>query len=215
MPRKPADYPDWVMKFKEKGTYINKVGDKYYLYAAHSERIKGTDKVRRVSDGYIGRITREDGLIKAGPKLKEPPILYEAGLSYAITALTPLILSGLQRSYRKNGSMVYCGSILTFIYGAASAPLFEHSYLCLAFSGISFPGRFTQAQQAGIERGTRMLNDVLTRVLGDDLVPFMRRFPDIRLVKAGGTFYLCGLDEETRALSEKYSIEWEDPLWQR
>ena len=42
MPRKQADYPDWVMKYKEKGTYINKVGDKYYLYAAHSERVKGT-----------------------------------------------------------------------------------------------------------------------------------------------------------------------------
>ena len=63
MPRKPADYPDWVMKYKKKGTYINKVGDKYYLYAAHSERVKGTDKVRRVSDGYLGRITEKDGLI--------------------------------------------------------------------------------------------------------------------------------------------------------
>jgi len=49
-------YPDWVMKHKEKGTYINKVGDKYYLYKVHSERIKGTGKVRRVSDGYLGNI---------------------------------------------------------------------------------------------------------------------------------------------------------------
>ncbi|MBO6215432.1 MAG: hypothetical protein J6N76_07840, partial [Lachnospiraceae bacterium] len=65
MPRKPADYPEWVMKYKKKGTYINKVGDKYYLYAAHSERIKGTNKVRRVSDGYLGRITEKDGLIPA------------------------------------------------------------------------------------------------------------------------------------------------------
>ncbi len=54
------------MKFKKKGTYINKVGDKYYLYAAHSERVKGTNKVKRVSDGYLGRITETDGLIPAG-----------------------------------------------------------------------------------------------------------------------------------------------------
>lgn len=32
-------YPDWVLKHKKPGTYINKVGDKYYLYAAHSERV--------------------------------------------------------------------------------------------------------------------------------------------------------------------------------
>ena len=50
-----ADYPDWVLKHKKPGTYINVVKGKYYLYAAHSERIKGTDKVRRVSDGYLGR----------------------------------------------------------------------------------------------------------------------------------------------------------------
>ena len=31
-----ADYPDWVLTRKKKGTYITKVGDKYYLYAAHS-----------------------------------------------------------------------------------------------------------------------------------------------------------------------------------
>lgn len=48
MPRKTAEYPDWVMKYKKKGTYINKNGDMYYLYAAHSERIKGTNKVKKM-----------------------------------------------------------------------------------------------------------------------------------------------------------------------
>ena len=32
-----ADYPDWVLKLKVKGTYVNCVKGKYYLYAAHSE----------------------------------------------------------------------------------------------------------------------------------------------------------------------------------
>ena len=30
-----ADYPDWVLAHKKKGTYVNRVGDRYYLYAAH------------------------------------------------------------------------------------------------------------------------------------------------------------------------------------
>lgn len=68
-----GNYPDWVMAHKKKGTYVNKVGNKYYLYAAHSERIKGTDKVRRVCDGYLGRITKEDGFIPANNRLKHEP----------------------------------------------------------------------------------------------------------------------------------------------
>ena len=65
-----ANYPDWVLKHKRKGTYINRVKDKYYLYAAHSEREPGTGKVKRVCDGYIGRITEKDGLILSKPKIK-------------------------------------------------------------------------------------------------------------------------------------------------
>ena len=116
MPRKPADYPDWVMKYKKKGTYINKVGDKYYLYAAHSERIKGTDKVRRVSDGYLGRITEKDGFIPAKKILRSAPVSFELGLSFFIISQTTDILNGLKKSYRRNGELIYCCSILSFIY---------------------------------------------------------------------------------------------------
>ena len=48
MPKK-VEYPEWVMTHKKKGTYINRVGDKYYLYAAHSERIKGTGCIFRLN----------------------------------------------------------------------------------------------------------------------------------------------------------------------
>lgn len=48
-----ADYPYRVLKHKVKGTYVNCVKGKYYLYAAHSERIKGTDKVKRICMGTL------------------------------------------------------------------------------------------------------------------------------------------------------------------
>ena len=68
---KMATCPEWVLKSKEKGTYINVQNGKYYLYAAHLERIHGTNKVRRVSDGYLGWITEEDGFILAKRKLSD------------------------------------------------------------------------------------------------------------------------------------------------
>ena len=71
------NYPEWVLKHKKKGTYINVANGKYYLYAAHSERVPGTSKVRRVCDGYLGRITEKEGLIPPRDKVKGEIIVYE------------------------------------------------------------------------------------------------------------------------------------------
>jgi len=215
MPRKKTDYPDWVMKYKEKGTYINKVGDKYYLYAAHSERIKGTNKVRRVSDGYIGRITEKDGLIRSGSSFKSPPVIYEAGMSFAIVSVTEKLLEGFNKSFRKNGALVYCCSIIVYIYGSVSKSLFEHSCLSLIFNDITYPDKLSAAQNGGIDRGVRMLNDILPKKFGDDFTFISRRFPDIRLVKVGKHLYLCGLDEASEKISKKYGINWEEGSWQK
>lgn len=40
-----ANYPDWVMKYKSKGVYVNKVGNTYYLYRAHCVYDKTTKKI--------------------------------------------------------------------------------------------------------------------------------------------------------------------------
>jgi len=98
-----ANYPDWVLAHKKKGTYINKVGDRYYLYAAHSERVPGTKKVRRVCDGYLGRITQDQGLI---PPRDRPGTVFcsvEYGLSSLILSLCGNIHSGFRRTFVVNG----------------------------------------------------------------------------------------------------------------
>ncbi|NCC65923.1 MAG: hypothetical protein EOM15_14870, partial [Spirochaetia bacterium] len=64
-------YPPWVMEHKRKGMYVNKINESTYrIYRGHSERIKGTNKVRRVVDEYIGTITEKEGLIPTKPKIK-------------------------------------------------------------------------------------------------------------------------------------------------
>lgn len=210
-----ANYPDWVMAHKKKGTYINKVGDRYYLYAAHSERIKGTDKVRRVSDGYIGRITKEEGLILADKKLKKEPLVFEVGLSYTILSSSSLILQGLRRSFPKYGDVVFSCSVMSYIYGEYSRELFEHSYLHIAFPDISFPDSFTKAQLTGIERGVRMLEEHLARIFGDDIARIRSLFPDVRLLKVNDRYYLSKIPETVALLSDKYDIGWRNSLWQK
>lgn len=210
-----ADYPDWVLAHKKKGTYINKVGDKYYLYAAHSERTKGSGKVKRVCDGYLGRITEEDGFIPAKSKLKSVPEVFEIGLSYTVVSASGQIHLGLRRSFPKYGDVVYSCSVLSYIYGEYSKELFGHSYLCLLFLAVSFPDGFTKAQLTGIERGRRMLEEHLGKVFGEDISRIRSLFPDVRLLRINGQYYLSKLPEEVALLSEKYSIDWRNPLWQR
>lgn len=210
-----ADYPDWVLAHKKKGTYINKVGDKYYLYAAHSERVKGSGKVKRVCDGYLGRITEEDGFIPAKSKLKNLPEVFEIGLSYTVVSASGQIHLGLRRSFPKYGDVVYSCSVLSYIYGEYSKELFEHSYLCILFPDISFPDSFTKAQFTGIGRGRRMLEEHLGKVFGEDILRIRSLFPDVRLLRINGQYHLSRLTENVSLLSEKYSIDWRDPLWQK
>lgn len=210
-----ADYPDWVLAHKKKGTYINKVGSRYYLYAAHSERIKGSDKVKRVCDGYLGRITREDGFIPAKSGIKGSPEVFEAGLSYTITSISDLIHQALRHSFPKYGDAVYSCSVLSYIYGEYSLELFEHSYLHLLFPDISFPDSFTKSQLTGIERGRRMLEEYLAKQFGDDIKRIRSLFPDVRLLRVNGQYYLSGVSDTAASLSLKYSIDWRNPLWQR
>ena len=57
-------YPDWVEKHHTKGTTIKQIGDNYYLYSATSKYNKDKGYATSIQR-YIGRITKEDGLIKA------------------------------------------------------------------------------------------------------------------------------------------------------
>lgn len=210
-----AAYPDWVLAHKKKGTYVNKVGDKYYLYAAHSERVKGSGKIKRVCDGYLGRITEKDGLIPAKDKLKRAPEVFEIGLSYVIVSVSGSIHKGLRRSFPKYGDAVYSCSVLSYIYDEYSPELFAHSYLRILFSDTSLPDNFTRAQLIGIERGKRMLMEHMGKVFGEDIFRIRSLFPDVRLLRINDQYYLSKLPEAVILLSEKYSIDWRNPLWQR
>ncbi|MBQ8232460.1 MAG: hypothetical protein IJZ34_11125 [Lachnospiraceae bacterium] len=210
-----ADYPEWVMKYKEKGTYINRVGDKYYLYAAHSERIKGTNKVRRVCDGYLGRITKEDGLIPPKDKVRSDVISYEFGLSFAILSCTPNIHTGLRKSFVKNGDLIYGCSILRYIFGFSDRELWKASYLSIHFPEVVYPDTFTEAQLVGIERGFRMISDALLKVFGSDLEAVKAYFSLVRLIKVNDRLHCSQLSSQAAALSSQYSIEWRNAKWQK
>lgn len=210
-----ADYPEWVLAHKKKGTYINKVGDKYYLYAAHSERVKGTNKVKRISDGYLGRITENEGLIPPREKVKNSVSVYEFGLSFAVLSYTTKIHAGLRKSFVKYGDFIYTASILYYIHGCYSEELFRLSYLSFHFPNFTFPEAITDAQHSGIERGLRMITDTMERTFKDDLALIKAYFSSINLININKKLYCSSISETALQLSVKYGLNWEDSLWQR
>jgi hypothetical protein len=213
---KIAIYPDWVMEHKKKGTYINKVGDKYYLYAAHSERIKDTDKVRRVFDSYLGRITEKDGLIPPKGKISGDILSYEYGMSYVALECTKNIHAGLRRSFARNGDLIYACSILSYIYGFHSRELFLHTYLCIHFRDLAYPESFTPAQLTGIGRGERMLHETLGKLFGDETPSVRASFSLLRLVNVNGQYHISKIPGSVISYCEEYSISMEGILsWKK
>lgn len=210
-----ADYPDWVLVHKKKGMFINKVGDRYYLYSAHSERIKGTNKVKRVCDSYLGRITVKDGLIPPKEKVKDTILTYEFGFSFTLISSTLKIHIGLRKIFVKYGDFIYAASILSYIYGCYSWELFKLSYLCFHFPELDFPDQVTDAQTAGIERGTRMITETMKKHFGDDLSLLKAYFSSVTLVRVNGKLYCSSLSGTVKELSAKYHLNWEDSLWQK
>lgn len=205
-----ANYPDWVMVHKKKGTYINYVNGKYYLYAAHSERIPGTKTVRRVSDGYIGRITQHQGLIPARDKVKGEVCVYEYGLCMTILDTCDTLSTGFQREFRGAADFIMVSSILWETNGRCDKDSFKGSYLSVKYPEVNIVKVPTDKQKTGIERGRRMILDMMSKRFGDDLPVARERLSRIFMVKVNGQFYKSKIPDGSTELLIKYGIRLEE-----
>jgi hypothetical protein len=53
-----ANYPDWVLKYKKKGTLVQKKRDDlYYLYRVHSRWNKDKKRAQLVTDEFLGKLS--------------------------------------------------------------------------------------------------------------------------------------------------------------
>ena len=89
MPVTEKKYPEWVQKYRTRGTTVQKKGDAYYLYRRTSKRVPGK-KYPQPVDTYIGIITPE-GLIESNKKkitLTDIEV-WEYGFTKAIMDLCP------------------------------------------------------------------------------------------------------------------------------
>lgn len=94
-----ANYPDWVLKYKKPGHYLNKYKDHYRLYKGHCEYRNG--KYVRIVDEYLGTITEKDGLIPSKGLINSDVLVYEYGFYLFLFNLLKNIYNGQIRTHKK------------------------------------------------------------------------------------------------------------------
>ncbi|MBQ6968134.1 MAG: hypothetical protein IJP84_09570 [Lachnospiraceae bacterium] len=208
-----ADYPQWVTERLKKGQYVNKKGDSYYVYSAHSERREGIDHPVRVCDGYLGRITERDGFI---PSRKKPsgtvepelftPSAWNYGIIIAVFCCSDRILQGLRITYRRYGTFVYICSVLSFLYGMYSNELYMTSTLSLLLSDVPFPEEVGDSLSVGIDRGSRMLSEAVNKTYGEDWPKMRAYLASSVLLKNKRGYTLAPLPPSAYALARKYDL---------
>ncbi|MBR1740360.1 MAG: hypothetical protein IJ733_00530 [Lachnospiraceae bacterium] len=60
-----------------------------------------------------------------------------------------------------------------------------------------------------------MINDCISQFPDSQRKKIFIFFPDIRLIKAEKRYYLSGMTDEAKKISDGIELKWEDPLWQK
>jgi len=195
-------YPDWVLQHKKKGTYVNCVKGRYYLYAAHSERIPGTKKVKRICDGYLGRITEEEGFIPVKDKVSTDILVYEYGFSCFLLEFCKeeLVESGGE------GNLIGVACLLSILYGEYSFRTFARSYMSVLFPDISFTLSPDPVVSAQIAKGIDRIRARLDTLSAEERDVVFNELPYIYKIKLNDRWYPSKLNETVRVFVEKYHI---------
>ena len=220
MSKQSGNYPDWVLKYKEKGTFVNKTTSKdgtvsYYLYRGHSEREKGTRKVKWIVDGCIGRITEKDGLIPARHRLPEKAPAMEFGRSRICVHFTEYILPGLHRTYGDSAEKIYVAAALSYIFNTWSYGLYKCSWLHVRFPDAISEGDEGALPPEGIRRARAMIGHIMESRLGEGLADAMAFCSTVCLVGTKGSLSCTLIPDLVLEISEKHGIAWEETLWKR
>lgn len=130
-------FPEWVEKYRTKGKAINHVNGKYYLYEVHSERVKGTNIVKKINDKYLGKIT-ENGLIAPKSKITTSILVKEYGIYCALFELNGIIINRIIKDYADDYKTIITHAFISLFYNKFCEELYYDSYLSIIFPTIEF-----------------------------------------------------------------------------
>ena len=140
-------YPDWVTKHRRPGTNISKIGGKYYLYEISSVWDKEKKRARKITKGYLGRITEEGFVPK---KTKTPPLppvnptVKNYGEAIVAEGVGADILERLRSHFPELAETIYAVAVLRLLHNHPFKRLeneYEHSYLSEIYKNLNLSGK--------------------------------------------------------------------------
>lgn len=109
-------YPEYVKKFKPRGTIVKKVRDKYYVYKATSKRVEGKNYPVQVIQGLLGCID-EYGFHELNRMVidKEDVIIRECGFTNFLLLFEDICLNDLNVDKSKKDSKIIFYSLIVYL----------------------------------------------------------------------------------------------------
>lgn len=110
-------YPDWVLRCKRKGTAIHRIRGIFYLYQITSKWDKTLKRARKITTGYLGKITPE-GLKEPGYKINRPTTCKEYGASWFLLEDNKEIIERLKDYFPFRWKELFALSVFRLMYQA-------------------------------------------------------------------------------------------------
>lgn len=136
-------YPEWVEKYRRKGTNISCIKGKYYLYECTSKYNPEKKRSQKITTKYLGRIT-EEGLIapkkKSGVDINSVSVK-EYGASEAVSQLGVDVYQALKKHFPNEADKLFSMAVLRLIERCPFKRISEaynNSYLSEKFGEMAF-----------------------------------------------------------------------------
>ncbi len=152
-------YPEWVTKWKTKGTHITRQGDRYYLNRVHSEWNREKGRAQLITDEYLGRITPE-GLVE--PKYKRMMKRYDqiSVKEYGASALLMHLSEDIRKALKDNfqeWKEIFVFACMRLIHNTQIKNLeflYQNSYLSDVMEASTYPKHIGEIlRNIGMDRG--------------------------------------------------------------
>lgn len=201
-------YPEWVARYKIKGTYVQKRGGKYFLYRGHSERVKGKPYPVLKYDAYLGQITEEAGLIEPKPPVRPGVQVYAYGAYYLSYRCCRKLLQHAQR-YGREPKHVVVIALMRVVSGRWSAEEFRGSWVSVKEHDLVIPQQLSASEQGQVERLVLMETDMLKRAYGDGYAGVLELARRVYLVRVNNQWVISEIPQQLQQWADEQDIRWE------
>lgn len=201
-------YPEWVAWYKTKGTYVQKRGEKYFLYRGHSERVAGKRYPVLKYDAYLGQITEAEGLIEPKPPVRPGVQVYTYGAYYLTYRCCWKLLQRTNHDGNEPRHAVMI-ALMQVVSGQWSREEFQWSWLSVKECDVVIPQQLSEREERQVPRLVVMVEDMLKRTYGEGYVEAFEGAKRVYLVRVNNQWVISEIPKQLQRWAEEQAIRWE------